>query len=253
MRAAWALAAVVAVGIAGVGACRSGPPRRAESDSAFVRCVGDADVKATRDERSDEVVVQVVLGSPAEALAFAERADRCGPWRFDDQVPAYVRVVVATERCARGGDCAAGWESALIKAVKDVGKTAAASAPGACERVPTLDWRGWVADFLLRRDPDVPLATWVERAVMLNRAGMGSAEAAIEARLADDRGGALARLALEKIPNGSESMRFHAAMSLVRAGDEPGALVWLKDLAERGTTVFRAFARAEIERLTGRP
>jgi len=157
-----------------------------------------------------------------------------------------VHTVIEVWRCGAG--CPDGWEARLVRAI------VSAPPPPRAEEVCAVprgsDWRGWAVERLLDA-PDLTPDVLIDRAVRLGRAGLGTTEGHLEARLA---GGGEAELVLatrilERLPSAAESLRFRAAMVLVANGRGARARPWLNQIATSGRTAFRAFARAELERL----
>ncbi|MCC6620890.1 MAG: hypothetical protein IT385_06525 [Deltaproteobacteria bacterium] len=239
MRAALVLAALGS-------ACRSAPETTralVRPDDPFVACVAPHRVEVARDE-AGAAIVRPLGATPRELSGLAEAAARCGPWALDDAAPAHVRALVAHEACAP--DCSPGWEPGLARAIARAPTTATR-----CEVVPDESWGAWARATLLD-EPGLGIEAWVDRAITLGRAGVGTPEEHIEARLAEagpEEAAALARASVPRLPFGAESLRFKAALALVRAGDTTLGRDWLNQIAGRGQTAFRAFARAELERL----
>jgi len=248
MRAAGrALGALVGAALAA--ACASAPTKdsdvRAASaeDERFVACVAPYRVEVARGE-AGEAIVRPLGATPREVAGLAAAADHCGAWALDPDAAPHVRALLEHERC--GDLCPAGWEGALARAMAKAPTSATR-----CEVAPDTSWADWARAALLE-GPGLDAEAWVERALALGRAGIGTAEAHIEARLQasdPDDAAAVARAALARLPFGAESMRFAAAMSLVGAGDLAGGRNWLNQIAQTGRTAFRTFARVELERL----
>ncbi len=227
-------------------ACTSAAPRpsvRVGASDPFAVCVAPYRVGVVH-EGDTALIVAIEAQRPSGVIGLAAAAERCGAWAVGDEVAPHLRAIIAHERCGDG--CEAGWEARLARAI------ARAPAPAArCEPETGPDWVGWAVATLLD-PPDLALDLWVERAIVLGRAGIGVAEEYIEARLGEATSAdamALARVALAKLPHGAESMRFQAAMALVRGGAPAEARSWLNQVATHGRTAFRAFARSELDRL----
>lgn len=248
-----------------VTACGSTPEVRPSPDAAgatpgpepvdpFVACVAPAIVTVHREDGAPETAVLDALeaASPDAALAFRATADRCGAWRAGDGLPAHIAAALAWGACERE-TCPDDWPRRLATAMRKAPESAVPPGQEArcVEATPAAGWADWARDRLLG-DPALPLEAWVDRAGILGTAQLASADVLVLERLerSDDASRlALSRLALTRLKGTSERLRYAAAVILVTGGDGEEGRRWLNQLATAGRTAWRAFARAELDRL----
>ncbi|MFO0746182.1 MAG: hypothetical protein U1F43_10980 [Myxococcota bacterium] len=266
----WLVATLASGAVAGAPGCASTPEvqRRVtvgviEVADPFTQCLAPRAVSVHREEDAPDtaVVDAVEIASPAEALAFRAAADRCGAWQAGPDLAPHVAAALAFGDCAHAS-CPDDWPKQLIVAMK---KAPPPAEPTQCTAgagsgdAAGSDWVAWTVARVLgdgaSGDAALPLETWLERVVALGNAQLASIdELILERAEREDTAArtALARLALARVTAPSERLRFRAAEILLAGGDQAEATRWFNQIASSGRTAWRAFARAELERLKPR-
>lgn len=275
----WVMGAAAAA-LTLAGACASGPESKKTSPIAgamlatqadadpFAACVKPFVVSVARDEDAPETAVLEGLeaASPADVEAFRAKAEGCGAWVAGKHLAPHVAGVLAYGRCHGGSpdggdDAAAGgttcpkdWPQKLASALREA-PVGVVVEPGSQCKAPDpdqKDWAKWGIARLLEADASMSDATWLERVEALDKAYLLTLDEAVFARFDREDGAGqarIARLVLARINRPSERLRFRGAEIFLANGDRAEAERWFDQLATTGRTAWRAFAKAELDKL----